>query len=661
MSTIADLTRKLNATKLNLRKLEDKYDNLQRSCNYFKRRCEIIENLLRVTADLEVPRGPSTQESFFSSFLEYRFPPSVVSSAESFADVFFRESQRNGQVIPRARRWSSHTVMFSFVVRSFGPKSYDYMRKVICLPSKSTLVRHFTPVCDEWRECLINVNGIDRICDMFRSLHEQGEGQLIDVVLGVDAMSIEPVSSPTLGADVGSNNVFLFYMMPLNCEYRSIPVHLMTRDRGNAGDDVHQMIAGIAMHLRARNFNVKYIATDGDSGYLHFHQYTLHKWWQSYEKSGLDSLMDMEMGDEFLAVGDLLHILKNARSRLLSGPLTLHCDGENSFTAESMNEILKLGNALTDRSSHGKMRDIYPLQIYTLENVITLAEAEEWIMAFYVLPYALWVASVCTPGLSQQMRRDFLNIAFEIFAFHKKNICSLTENVSQNRTEAKIQFCCSDVQCTRILNTLLFLLREITNNYRNLALSRIGTHCLECQFGLIRGMCRNKHSWNRVLSSFSRLMVIKSITRIFGRVPVSERVNVAGVKLYADDETSNIYIPRPASEMANLYEGIHMDGICSESELDENTGQLVEKMRAELLDFIQYIRSFIHECLSRNVKVAQLWEGSAVSNNGILARLISFEGHNAQTDMNPNELTADDQETVVDDTAGLIYVSEIQT
>ena len=81
----------------------------------------------------------------------------------------------------------------------------------------------------------------------------------------------------------------------------------------------------------------------------------------------------------------------------------------------------------------------------------------------------------------------------------------------------------------------------------------------------------------------------------------------------------------------------------------------MEQMKAELTGFIQYIKSFVCECLSRNVKVAQLWEGSAVSNNGILARLISFEGGNTQA-----EIPTDDQEIVVEDTTGSIYVSKIQ-
>ena len=403
------------------------------------------------------------------------------------------------------------------------------------------------------------------------------------------------------------------------------------------------------LHNTTVNVNVKYVATDGDSGYMGFHHYTNSKWWNTYSSQGLDALLDLDLDEEILSVCDLLHILKNARSRLLGGPLTLSCDGRNSFTAESMNEILQLGAALTDRSSYAKMRDIFPLEIFTLENVVKLVESEEWVMAFYLLPYALWVSAVRNPGLSPQMRRDSVNISFEIFAYHKKNIGSLAGNVSQNRLEDKVQFCCSDVQCTRILNTLFVTLRELTKHPDNLALAHIGTHSLECQFGLVRLMCRDKHNWAKILSSFSKLMAIKSVTRIFGPVSIRERVNIGGVKLSPENDSATIYFPRPSSEIPNIYEYIHMPEMLCGRDLDVSVQELASKMQADVGQFTDYIRLFLCECEARNVRVAQLWKGSSVSNTGILARLISFEGRGCD----------ETQETVYDNEAGMRYLNQI--
>lgn len=649
---------------MNMKKLQRKYDNLGRSCSYFARRCEILECILQATTKLRVPKGPPAQESFFQSFLDNYFAHETeISMADSFTDFLLNESRRNEAVVPTARRWSSHTVMFCFLIRSFGRKSYDYLRKVICLPCKETIMRHFAPVCANWRDCLLDGAGIERICRMFRSLYSLDASETIDAVLGIDAMSMEPVSGSVIGADVGSNNVFLFYVMPLRSNYQSIPVHLMTRNKGNAGEDVFERLNAVICELKSMKVNIKYVATDGDSGYLVFHQQTINKWWGMCANQELDKVLRIEMGDEVFAVGDLLHILKNARSRLLSGPLTLSCDGSDSFTAERMNDVLQLGSALTDRSSHAKMRDVFPLEIFTLENFMKLTDSEEWIMAFYLLPYALWVTAVRNPGLSPQMRLDFLNIAFEIFAYHKENISNLANTVSQNRVDGKIQFCCSDAQCTRILNTLFVTLRELTNNPDNLALGHIGTHSLECQFGLIRLMCRNKHSWPKILSSFSRLMAIKAITKIFGPVSIRERVNVGGVKLSPEDESATIYFPRPSGEIRNMYESIHDPALLSDEDLDDSVKKLAAAMRKELRDFIDYIRSFLDECEARGVRASPLWQGSSVSNSGILARLISFERAQHDEDINQNSLateeTGDNQETIYDNEAGMTYLNHV--
>ena len=260
-------------------------------------------------------------------------------------------------------------------------------------------MRHFRPVCLGWRDSLVECIGIRRICHLLNSMRYSDTGT-VDAVLVIDAMSMEPVMTDSLGAERDSNNVFLIHSLPLSGELHSMPLHLMTRNKGNAGAIVLAKIEEIKIPLKYKDINVKYIATDGDVGYYECHRKTLNKWWVDYFRHGLDYILKMNMDGSDLYVGDMLHLLRNARSRLLNGKLTLKRDGDDYFTAEDMNGILNSGLALTDRTSLGKMRDIYPLQIFTLENVVILAEAKQWSMAFYLLSYALWVSSVRNPGLS---------------------------------------------------------------------------------------------------------------------------------------------------------------------------------------------------------------------------------------------------------------------
>lgn len=609
---------------MQLHNLTQRYDQVQRSRSYFERRCTILEHILKLECPhLKVSGGPVAQESFYNKYIKEKTSEHEdFAPQENFVQLLLRESQSNALRHPSGRRWSTSVVRFCFLLRTLGSKAYDCLRTFLTLPSKMTFSRYFEPAFTTWKESLISVDMMCGICQLFRRLH--GDSDVIDVAVGIDAMTMEPVTADVEEAKEGSNNVFLFQLMPLRCEYRSIPLHLMAKNQGNAGADILERIKLITSHLEDLKFKARFVAVDGDPGYMSLHDDMFGKWWPVYCSRGLDAVLD-ELNTESLIVADPLHIAKNARSRLMTGPLTMCCDGSHPFTSDMMNEILKLGPALSDRSMHGKMRDIYALQIYNLDNFNTLVSRRRLVIAFYILPYALWMEAVRNPGLSVQTRRDFLNIAFEIFVYHMKNIQHLDKTlVSQNRKEDLVQYCCSEVQCVRILNTLLVTLAELTKHPDNLALSRIGTHGLECQFGIIRVMCRNKHTWKMILRSFSRLMIVKEFAKAFSYFPVRDRVNVAGVKVHASSPFQNIYVSMPNIDIRNLYEWIHMREMNETRDTDDSLSELLDEIKNGLHTFTGYIASLLRKCAESNMRAGQLWMGSPVSNNGILARLICF-------------------------------------
>ena len=637
----------LAALRLQIFHLKAKYRNLERSRNYCLRRNEILERILECeNPHLHVPGGPTAQEIFLVSYLNRRRSlAQAPAQDEDFAHLLVHESQCNSIRSPPGRRWSLFVVQFCFLLRTLGSKSYDYLRSVLTLPSKSTFTRYFEAGFAQWKQSLIDAEMVGRICNLFRQINHLDDTVEVEIGLGIDAMAMEPVTEDADGAAIGSNNAFLFQLMPLQCEFRSIPLHLMTKNKGNAGTDVLTKIDFLKRRLRELKFNVNFVAVDGDAGYACLHQQMFTTWWSLYCSEGLDAAV-RNLDTDCCIVTDLLHVAKNARSRLIGGRLTMCCDGSHSFTGEMMNRILKLGPALSDKSMHGKMRDIYALQIFNLDNFLTLAAKQRWVMAFYILPYALWIEAIRNPGLSVQMRRDFINLAFEIFVYHLKIIHSLERSsVSQNKKGDMTQYCCSEIQCIRILNTLLITLLQLTTHPDNLALSRIGTHGLECQFGIIRVMCRNKHTWKMILRSFSRLMMIKELMKTFGPLDLRNRVNTAGVKVHLSDSRQSIYVPMPEVDVRNLYEWIHFKefngNIEEEEEEEEETcedvgcDEVLAEARHGLSSFVDYVNNLIERCDEDNVTNARLWMGSPVSNNGILARLVCFRtsdgGENQET------------------------------
>ena len=501
-----------NRAEIDLKDLKAEYRNLHRSWTYWTRRCEILEKVLEMEADgLRIPGGPTAQEKFFEQYMAHFDDSRGTEEAPmEFVDVLLQESQKNRTVHPSGRRWSHAVVLFCFLIRCLGAKAYEHCRTVLTLPCKTTLLDRFAVPVRAWRQSLLNVDKIGSICKLFRRTHDLGDLVEVEAVLGVDAMAIEPVSTPNVEAPAGANNVFLFYLMPLRCELKCLPVHVMPRTKGNAGPDVIAMVKAVKERLQEEGIVVRYVATDGDSGYKCLHDSMFAKWAPVYASRGLDGVSDAITTCDCPIAGDLLHILKNARARLLGSRITLSLDGSFCFTAGDLNRILQLGSALTDRSSKGKMRDRYALELFSLDNFTKLVAQKEWMMAFFLLPYALWTAAVRYPKLSTQMRREMLNVVFDMFVYHMGNIDSLDrEAVSQNRTDNKAQYFCSRTHCVRVLNTLAVKLTELTRSPDNLALGRIGTHGVECQFGTVRLLCHNKHSWKMVMQAFSKLTIIK--------------------------------------------------------------------------------------------------------------------------------------------------------
>ena len=131
------------------------------------------------------------------------------------------------------------------------------------------------------------------------------------------------------------------------------------------------------------------------------------------------------------------------------------------------------------------MKDIYCLQIFNITNFFTLFELQKYSEALFIIPYAIWTEVIRNPNLTPQARLDMLTLAFDIFLNFKLKIPDLMEGVTQKSANS-ILFFSSGTSLISILNSILALAREIIFNSSDLAIDRLGTHCLECFFGRTR-------------------------------------------------------------------------------------------------------------------------------------------------------------------------------
>ena len=562
------------------KKLKQQNKEITASRDFYKRRCDVLEEILRsIDANLIPPRSIWGQNQFIREFRRGYISPPVTATVPTFDLAFSRECHRNSQVAPNGRRWSNHMILFCYLLRSLGAKCYDYMRNMITLPAKKTLYLHFQSVTQEWRSNLLHVTGVHGICTLLRKPDEVCTDTIIEATLGVDAMSMDPVQEDCNGARTGDNHVFLFHLMPLRCEFKPISVHIMTKRGGNADVAVRERLQLLIAALQEEKVVVKYVATDGDSGYASLHDQMFDVWWPTYLHSGLEAAVDLISPlKQPKMVADFLHILKNARSRIINGRVTLCYNGARPFTSQDMDSILKLGKPLTDKSTTGKMKDSCALAIFTLENFFTLLESRHLEMAFYVLPYALWAAVVRNPVISTQTRRDFISFAIQIFEHHWRQLNNLKRSVvTENKSGNLIQFCCSRRHVVRILNSLVALLIELTQHPDNLALARMGTHDLECQFGVIRILCHYTHSWKMILKCFARLNVVTELATAFGHpLQPRDRDNIGGVKIRGDMEL--IYLEAEEINVPNVMQGVGLAIKKQGKAMESNTQEVVEEL-----------------------------------------------------------------------------------
>ena len=639
-----------------IQRLEKKLDAKTRSCAYYQRRCNILESILSsIDVSLVPSKGVQQQERFYYDYFNEN--PSFGSQLscigpETFTNHLIQESGRNSTLDPQGRRWSISTAMLSYICFSLGRKGYEYFRRFMVLPSPRALTRRFHGTVETWKTSLIELSRVPMICDLFRRRNGIAENVVIDVGIGVDAISMEEIPFDCIGARKGQNHVFAFCLLPLSPKYKQMMLHLMPHHSGNAGTCVIDVCTWLQRALRMLHFNVKFVATDGDAGYNALNEKFFLSWWPTFCNKGIEESLNIVAVSSQAIISDFLHLAKNARSRMINGSVTINPDGLKPFSAKDVNRVLHLDKALTDTSTIGKMKDIYPLQIFTLANFLKLVHTGELSSAFYLLPYAMWAEVLRNRFLSLQVRLDFLTFVIDIFAHHEECLRNLDHSrVSEKKNKtAPCQYFCSTTKCHRTMNTLLVLVAQL-RRHQNIALDRIGTHCLECNFGVVRLLCQYKHSWGRIWKSFSQLLLITDFMTILGSVinPRS-RVSDAGIKLY-EDQSNNIYIPCPNVRMREVFDTVN--SMLSHRCGSEDFGQAVlGEMMDPLAEFLTYISALVTECSHKGESTAKLWPGTEISNRTILSRLIAFchRPDDAETsEVTPSETASKDEgDDVVD-------------
>ena len=410
------------SVKAKLRLTEAKLNDALIHMKYLQKRVKICEFIIsELDPNAVPPKGIVQQKEFFRNWktrrenMNRKRAMSYENTIErNFINVLNKNAGRSN-----GRRYSYVFLMICFILRSLSAHCYDFFAQIIALPAKATLYRHFKNAVNHWKGTLLSVANVSDVIQLFRSTYNLKHQEKVEIVLGVDAMSLEP-NVKFSNVPIGSNYLFLFHIMPLSSKQKSMTLHAQAMDSGVGGDHVKERMAQLIQMLKQHNFIVKYKATDGDRTYTVWHDEAILKWWPTYCEKGLEEALKVIENEEAFPIGDFLHLLKNARSKIMNSDVTIFYDGFYKFNANDLESILHLGKPLTDYNTVGKMKDSYALDIFTIPNYFLLLKNGKISEAYYILPYALWTEAVRNPTYTPQQRLDILTVVLEIFARHKK-------------------------------------------------------------------------------------------------------------------------------------------------------------------------------------------------------------------------------------------------
>ena len=213
------------------------------------------------------------------------------------------------------------------------------------------------------------------------------------------------------------NNVFVFYVEPINPEIPCYPVHIWLQSGGSANEVVRTLTEHVVAQVQQNGkCIITDISTDGDTGHQEEYQKALMSILSLSPELNIEEICEAlrKFKCPTLAAADMLHFIKTMRARILLNILTLFPDKLSViFNFSELGPIFGEGHEITDLSQIGKMRDVYPILFFSLENLNILIKQNMWDAIIMFMPWVLWVTATMNTGFTIEARLLLLKICFE--------------------------------------------------------------------------------------------------------------------------------------------------------------------------------------------------------------------------------------------------------
>ena len=435
-----------------------------------------------------------------------------------------KEMFRNSHVPKEKHLYSEDTKKFCWVINIQCPNAYETMRSVLPMPCYNTLNSTMRKTVVQTECSLLDLKYVSKLSDTFLSKYTN---DTIKATLAVDALVVAPstleilkkqysAESPSLNrafntqvafketlkdlfndisctqqeiaeakeqqVSIGKaenatdeqgkplNNVFVFYVEPINPNIPCYPVHVWLQAGGSANEVVRTITEHVVTQVQqSGKCIITDVSTDGDSGHQEVYQKALLTLLSISPELDIDVLVDAlgKLKMPTLAAADMLHFLKTMRTRTLLNVLTLFPNHLSVlFSFAELGSIFGKGHEISDVSQLGKMRDVYPILFYSLKNLNILIKDNLLSAVVMFMPWTLWITATMNTGLTVQARIFLLKVCFEFIKRYYNIMASNKKwdkdvgSINRNKTFLTIL---SKSVLERLIPTLVVIISELEN------------------------------------------------------------------------------------------------------------------------------------------------------------------------------------------------------
>ena len=620
----------VNSANMNQAKAQKRWEQVRKSAakkELFSKQMQLAKERKskeRDKAQVVRPLQNRAVQCVASSFLGLRSGMTVTACA--LIDDCLRNAAQ-GKPTYSLKTWDTSMLLYLT-----SPKTYHVLRQVFTWPSTSSLYDHYGTRLQMIKTRVTNMSHLRETLLQVRDASAKLP-QAVQYTLAIDAFSFRTFSAAKLTQeatrapgnssqdkqDEQLTNGFLFMLVPH--DYR-VPVkllHLAPMPSGSYNQVIEKKSVLILNEAHRLGLHILCKATDGDPGVS-----ALHEQFYSEHIEGRSSCYghliteiwqwlhadESAVTPHTIPISDPLHIWKNIRSNLISHPISLFPQSIATSITKIRQE-LNLGNALDDVSQVGKMRDIYALRLFRIENVIALLKEQDYTAAFLLLPFAAWALVVFDLDIDQQLRLFLCELAFQLLYTYMDQFGALQEaGVPQNPSESNTPRTFAKAHYVkRMLNTIAAFGAVLFFGGNKTRMDSLGTHLVENAIGIARSTSADPR-YERILSTFAHNELRKEIALENGlTIHVQGRLNQGGCKL-DHDCVEEARIQKP--------ENWRVDTITALAQCMCNP-EIAPAMTTEIEQFIKDLQSLTKDTPMKDQDV------NPTANNGIMSRLLHFK------------------------------------